>query len=255
MPRRQLIPEPAVFLREAIHAVPAVRWALAIGGVIAVPAIVFSWFKTKDVRIVALSVIVMLFLMMVMVIFAKAAGQPGSSFRIPGLIFTWFCLLLFIATSCCLFGSIFFGHPHLDWSFITHASSPSDDSETPAENEAKSLEADGDSDASNAIYYGYCTWHQDCGEYGSAFLPSRVLGGWARAKLHWKDARDKTTNSARFTRLKAKLDAEDSVSCRSDSDRRNATCVAKPKGVDDLAIGNKVMSATRPDLPNVPNVE
>src|ERR1700684_4620558 len=106
---------PTSILKKAIRAVPAVKWALAIGGILSIPAIGLTWYRTQDIRVAALCVIGMLFLMMVMVIFAKAAGQPGSSFHYPALIFTWFCLLLFIATSCTLFGSIFFNHPHLDW--------------------------------------------------------------------------------------------------------------------------------------------
>ena len=91
------LPDPGSLLKQAIKAVSAVRWALAIGGVLAIPAMAFTWYRTKDIRIAALCVIVMLFLMMVMVIFAKAAGQPNRLFRLPALIFTWFCLLLFIA--------------------------------------------------------------------------------------------------------------------------------------------------------------
>jgi len=194
----------------------------------------------------------MLVLMMVMVIFAKAAGQPRRVFRLPALVFTWFCLLLFIAVSCALFGSIFLNKPHLDWSFITHASSPSGSTDTPAEREAQQLEADGDSDAANGIYYGYCQWHTNCSEFGQAFLPSRALGAWARAKLHWQDARDMTNERARLVRLKEKLNSENSVSCRSDRDRRNAFCEKKPEGVDELAIGSELLSAMRPALPNLP---
>jgi hypothetical protein len=173
------MPEPTWFLREAIRAVPAVRWALAIGGVLAVPAIVFTWYKTKDLRVLALCVIVMLFLMMVMVIFAKAAGQPDSVFHLPALVFTWFCLLLFIAISCVLFGSIFLGHPHLDWSFITHASltkapKPEDDKETIAESD----EEQGDIQAANGISKEYCFWHRDCQSgFQNPFYPAQIGDG------------------------------------------------------------------------------
>jgi hypothetical protein len=245
---------PGSFLTQAIKAVPAVRWALAIGGVLAVPAIVYSWFKTHDIRIAALSLIGMLFLMMVMVIFAKSAGMPGSFFRMPGLIFTWFCLVLFIAISTALFGSIFFDHPHLDWSFITHASAASNPADTPAEREAQQLEANGDNEAANGIYYVYCQWHTNCLEFGAAFLPSRSLQAWARAKLSWQDARDLTNDSKRFARLKEKLDSVNSVSCRSDKDRKNAFCVKKSQGNDELAIDNELLSAFRPVLPTLPTV-
>jgi hypothetical protein len=239
---------PASLLAQAIKAVPAVRWALAVGGVLSIPAIAFTWYKTKDIRVAALCVIVMLFLMMVMVIFAKAAGQPNRFFHWPALIFTWFCLLLFMAISCALFCSIFLNHPHLDWSFITHASA--DGADTPAEREAAKLEADGDSDAANGIYYGSCQWITNCSEYGQAFLPSRALQAWARAELHWQDARDRTNNSVRFARVKAKLDPDNSVSCRSDKDRRNASCEKIPKGFDEHSIGSESLHAARPDLPN-----
>jgi hypothetical protein len=104
-----LAPAPASLLKQAIKAVPAVKYALGIGGIIAVIAIVSSF--GIDFRVAFFGTIVMLVLMAVLVIFAKLAGQASSSFRAPALVFTWFSLILFMAVSIVLFTSVFWGSP------------------------------------------------------------------------------------------------------------------------------------------------
>lgn len=100
---------PIQFLREAVIAVPAVKYALGIGGVVAAIAIVFS-FKI-DPRIAFVGTLVMLVLMGVLVIFARMTALSGVRLHLPALVFTWFVLLLFIATSVSLFSSVFFQRP------------------------------------------------------------------------------------------------------------------------------------------------
>lgn len=102
-------PKPHGFLQEAIKAVPAVRYALGIGGIIAVIAIVSSF--GIGFRVALFGTVVMLVLMTVLVIFAKLAGQASSSFQAPALVFTWFSLILFMAVSVVLFTSVFWGIP------------------------------------------------------------------------------------------------------------------------------------------------
>jgi hypothetical protein len=103
------IQSPPGLLRAAIHAVPAVKYALGIGGIIAVIAIVSSF--GIGFRVAFFGTIVMLALMAVLVIFARLAGQESSSFQAPALVFTWFSLILFMAVAVVLFTSVFWGKP------------------------------------------------------------------------------------------------------------------------------------------------
>jgi hypothetical protein len=96
-------------LRTAIKAVPAVRYALAVGGLISVVAIVASF--GIDFRIAIFGAVVLLVLMTVLVIFAKLTGEKEAYFHTPGLALTWFCLLLFMATAVALLSSVLFGWP------------------------------------------------------------------------------------------------------------------------------------------------
>lgn len=100
---------PPGLLTRAIRAVPAVKYALGIGGIIAVIAIVSSF--GLGFQVAFFGTIVMLVLMTVLVIFASFAGQPSSSFHAQALVFTWFSLILFMATAVVLFTSVFWGSP------------------------------------------------------------------------------------------------------------------------------------------------
>jgi hypothetical protein len=104
-------PTPAIsnFLDRAVKAVPAIRYALGIGGVIAVIAIVFSFGISAKVAI--FGTIIMLVLMVVLVLFASLVRKPGASFSFPALVFTWFSLALFMASSFLLFTSAFWAAP------------------------------------------------------------------------------------------------------------------------------------------------
>jgi hypothetical protein len=100
---------PLSFLRQAIKAVPAVKYALGVGGIIAVIAIIYS-FKI-DIRVAFVGAIGMLLLMVMLVIFARVSALRGSALRVPAMAFTWFTLVLFMATAVLLFTSIFFQRP------------------------------------------------------------------------------------------------------------------------------------------------
>jgi len=109
---------PPSVLKQAIKAVPAVRYALGIGGIISVIAIVRGF--RIDFRVAVVGTVVMLLLMTVLLVFAKAASRPQSAFRGPAFTFTWFSLVLFMATATALFLSVFFGKP-LDLRTLLHA--------------------------------------------------------------------------------------------------------------------------------------
>jgi hypothetical protein len=100
---------PSSFVREAIKAVPAVKYAVGIGGIVAVVAIVESF--RISYLIATFGAVVMLVLMTVLVVFAGLAGQGQKNLKLPMLVFTWFSILLAMATALALFGSVFGGWP------------------------------------------------------------------------------------------------------------------------------------------------
>jgi hypothetical protein len=106
---------PLEFLKAAIKAVPPVKYALGVGGIVAVVAIVVGGWKIDPV-VAVLGTIAMLLLMTILVIFAKLSARPASTFALPALVLTWFSLLMMMATAAGLFGSVFFGTPvNLQW--------------------------------------------------------------------------------------------------------------------------------------------
>jgi hypothetical protein len=115
------LPTPHSFLNQAIRAVPAVKYALGIGGIVAVIAIVFSFGVSPKAAI--FGTIIMLVLMVVLVLFASLVGKPGTPVSLPALVFTWFSLLLFMATSVLLFTSTFWAKP-LDLKTFISSSKP-----------------------------------------------------------------------------------------------------------------------------------
>lgn len=117
---------PTQFLHEAVKAVPAVKYALGIGGVVATIAIVYS-FKV-DPRVAFFGTLVMLVLMGVLVVFARMASLASAAMHLPALVFTWFILLIFMAVSISLFTSVFYREP-LD---LAHWATGSPPSQAPA---------------------------------------------------------------------------------------------------------------------------
>jgi hypothetical protein len=104
------LPGPFTLLKEAIRRVPATKYALAVGGTIAVIAIVVGGFRL-NLWVAALGAVVMLVLMTVFVIFASLAVQHRDTLRTPIIVFTWFCLLLMMATASVIFSSAFWRWP------------------------------------------------------------------------------------------------------------------------------------------------
>lgn len=100
---------PVELLREATRAVPAVRYALGLGGVIATIAIVYLF--NINARVAFVGTIVVLIFMGVLVIFARMAALAGPQLLLPAQIFTWFVLVVFMAVTISLFTSVFFKRP------------------------------------------------------------------------------------------------------------------------------------------------
>lgn len=100
---------PLSILRDSIKAVPAVKYALGVAGIISVIAIIKSF--NLDYRVAIIGTIVMLLLMTVLVISAKLSSLASPDFRLPALVFTWFALIFVIAIAISMFTSVFFKAP------------------------------------------------------------------------------------------------------------------------------------------------
>lgn len=106
-------------VRAGAKAVPAVRYALGVVGLFAAAAIGKSLFD-GSVLLAAGAASVMLFLMVLLVVFARSAGQGSHANRAPQLVLIWFVIGFSIVTAITLFSCVFFGRP-LDLSRIVGA--------------------------------------------------------------------------------------------------------------------------------------
>jgi hypothetical protein len=114
------IMDPIRVLREAIRAVPALKFALAVAGLAAVVAIVLG-FHLKP-ALAVFGVLIVLGLMFLIVVFSRyAAGSSGSSG--PATVLVWFYTVATISATILFSSSVFFSWPH----------SPFSKNKTPAE--------------------------------------------------------------------------------------------------------------------------
>ena len=100
---------PYKILQEAIKAVPAVKYALGVAGIVAAISIITAF--GIDLRIAALGTIVMFVLMVILVVFAKLSTTAPRHFLVPILVMMWSFLVVMIATTALLFSSVFFKQP------------------------------------------------------------------------------------------------------------------------------------------------
>jgi hypothetical protein len=100
---------PLAFLREAIQAVPAVKYALGVGGVVSVIAIVASFGISYRVAVLGFPII--LILMTLLVVFAKLTAAKPQYFLAPLIILTWFSIIAMVSTISLIFTGVFFKWP------------------------------------------------------------------------------------------------------------------------------------------------
>lgn len=105
----RILPSPYAILKDAVSAVPAVKYALGVLGIVA--AIVIVGVFQIDYRVAVLGVIITFALMVVLVVFAKLTQAAPKRFVVPVLTLMWTFLLLTLATACLLFTSVFFKAP------------------------------------------------------------------------------------------------------------------------------------------------
>lgn len=95
---------PLSILREAIAAVPAVRYALGVCGIAAAIAIAAGF---TDLRYAIVGVPVVLLLMIILLIFSKLAANKRETFRGPTNVLVWFSVVMMVLVTS-LFTLAFF---------------------------------------------------------------------------------------------------------------------------------------------------
>jgi hypothetical protein len=96
-------------LRESVRAVPAVRYALGVAGLLAVVAIAGAIGLTPTVAV--FGTLIVLVLMIVLLLFARLTTTAPRHFLRPVLVLMWGSLALLLATAALLFTSVFFHQP------------------------------------------------------------------------------------------------------------------------------------------------
>src|SRR5260221_568853 len=96
-------------LRESIRAVPAMKYALAVAGIMAVVGLVSAFRLSPQTAV--FGAVIVLVLMVALVIFARLATTAPSHFLTPVLVMLWSFLALVVATAFLLFSCAFFQWP------------------------------------------------------------------------------------------------------------------------------------------------
>jgi hypothetical protein len=103
---------PITLLREAIKAVPAVKWALGMAGIAAVVEIVLGT-KKLGPQVAVIGALIVIGLMFLLVVFSRFAGRQNVGLLGPAVVLVWFYTVAAIATTVLLFTSHFLDWPRL----------------------------------------------------------------------------------------------------------------------------------------------
>jgi hypothetical protein len=100
---------PFKIITSATKAVPFVKYALGIAGIVALIAII----KALDISIMIAfwGTVVTLFLMFILFLLAKLSQSKTEVVKGPAIFLMWAIVILFILTVFCLFSSVFFRKP------------------------------------------------------------------------------------------------------------------------------------------------
>lgn len=126
-------------LTEAIRAVPPVRYALGVAGVVAVLGIVAA--LGVDLRVAAFGTPILLVLMVVLVVFRHVASAARARLALPALVFVWSSLIVTITVVVLLLSSVFFRVPMDLQQFIIGGPAPAHGSRTSRENTTQLVKA------------------------------------------------------------------------------------------------------------------
>ena len=100
---------PRKIINDAIKAVPATKYALVVGGISSVVAIIAGY--DIDYKIAVFGTLLIIIMMFILLVFSKLSKQVNKIFLKPALFITWSFLLLTIITSTLLITSYFFKWP------------------------------------------------------------------------------------------------------------------------------------------------
>ncbi len=107
-------------LTSAIAAVPAVKYALGIAGVMAALALGSAFFQSATQALIGAAA--MIALMVILLLFAAATDylrrHGGAVLRLPALVLTWAILILFITSCILLLTTVFLKKPQSYSDFI-----------------------------------------------------------------------------------------------------------------------------------------
>ena len=97
---------PISALKEAVKAVPAMKYALAVLGLVAVVATIAAW--RVNFKVAVFGAVIILILMVAVLVFARLTAISAGFFLLPALILWYAFVLLTTATGVLLFhcGSI-----------------------------------------------------------------------------------------------------------------------------------------------------
>jgi len=107
---------PHAILKEAIVAVPAVKYALGVAGILAAVAIGTSFFKSARIGFVGAAV--MMVFMVLLLVFAAATKLGPDFLHAPAKFLTWSMIVLFVGTCFMTMLFVFSGHPQAFGSFM-----------------------------------------------------------------------------------------------------------------------------------------
>jgi len=102
-------PDPLAILKEAVKQVPALKYAIAVLGIVSVLVIVkmfqinagTAWFGVIGVTV----------LMVLLFVFAKVVASPSTTVKGPVVFLIWSFLFLAVASAFLIVASLFFGWP------------------------------------------------------------------------------------------------------------------------------------------------
>ncbi len=104
------MPDAYTFLKSAVTAVPAMRYAMAVGGIIALLVIVKAW--GIGPAYAGFGFLAFMVAMTIFVFFGYLASKAtGSWIRWIVIVFAWFCLLTFMCSVTLSLASVFFDYP------------------------------------------------------------------------------------------------------------------------------------------------
>lgn len=100
---------PLAILREAVRAVPSLKYALGVAGIVSVVALVASF--QLDFRAAVTGFVFVVAGMAIIVVFARVAQMAPRHLFVPAITVLWAMTLLFVLTAALLFASVFFAWP------------------------------------------------------------------------------------------------------------------------------------------------